>query len=136
MRSLSSKYSMLTVIFAFFLCLNGFAQSEATVTVESSQSIKQLIAQKKAYNRSKRYVKGYKVQLFYGSEEGALKIREDFLSVFPGISSELKFHSPYWKVWVGCYTTRLDADRGLQEIKEGFSSAIVVPAKVSLKCGN
>ena len=136
MRKLSIRNSLLILFFCQFIWLNGWSQQEGVVTVESSQSIKELLAKKRSYNKNKKMVKGYKVQLFYGSEEGALKIRDDFRSVYPDISSELKFHSPYWKVWVGCYTSRLSADKGLQEIKEGFASAIVVPAKVKVSCEN
>lgn len=132
MRRLMLKQLLFSAIFGLLFSLTGWSQTEGTIKVESSQSIKQLIAKKRAYNKNKKYVKGYKVQLFYGSEEGAIKIREDFLSVYPDISSELKFHSPYWKVWVGSYKTRLEADRGLLEIKGGFPSAIVVPAKVKI----
>ncbi|NNC71069.1 MAG: SPOR domain-containing protein [Flavobacteriaceae bacterium] len=132
MRKLTPRYLTLFFLFTLLYGLNGWSQTEGSITIESSQSIKQLVAQKKAYNKNKKYVKGFKVQLFYGSEEGALKVRDDFMSVFPDISSELKFHSPYWKVWVGSYKTRLEADRGLRDIKEGFQSAIVVPAKVKI----
>ena len=61
-----------------------------------------------------------------------MKIRDKFKTSFIDISSELKFHSPYWKVWVGSYKTRLEADRSLLEIKEGFPSAIIIPAKVKI----
>mgnify|MGYP001820442907 CR=1 FL=1 len=132
MRKLTIRYSTLFILFSLFFGYNIWSQTEGSITIESSQSIKQLVAQKRAYNKNKRYVKGFKVQLFYGSEEGALQVREDFMSVYPDINSELKFHSPYWKVWVGSYKTRLEADRGLLDIKEGFQSAIVVPAKVKI----
>jgi len=132
MRKLTIRYSTLFLLYALFFGSTGWSQTEGNITIESSQSIKQLVAQKRAYNKNKKYVKGFKVQLFYGSEEGALKVKEDFMSVYPDMSSELKFHSPYWKVWVGSYKTRLEADRGLLEIKEGFQSAIVVPAKVRI----
>jgi hypothetical protein len=35
-------------------------------------------------------------------------------------------------VRVGNYKTRLEADRALKEIKEEFSNAIVLPAKVKI----
>lgn len=136
MRKLSTRNSLLVALLCLTMHLSSWSQQEGELKIESSQSITQLLAKKRAYNKNKKYLKGYKVQLFYGSEEGALKTREDFMSVYPDISSELKFHSPYWKVWVGCYTSRLSADKGLNEIKEGFSSAIVVPAKVSVRCKN
>ncbi len=131
MRKLTLKYILFLTIIT--LAYNSsFAQSEGTIKIESSQSIKQLIAKKRAYNKNLKYLKGYKIQLFYGSENAAIDIRDKFRTSFIDISSELKFHSPYWKVWVGSYKTRLEADRSLLEIKEGFPSAIIVPAKIKI----
>ena len=132
MRKLTLKHTLFLIIITLVFSGNCFAQSEGTIKIESSESIKQLIAKKRAYNKNLKYIKGYKIQLFYGSENAAIGVRDKFRTSFIDISSELKFHSPYWKVWVGSYKTRLEADRSLVEIKEGFPSAIIIPAKVKI----
>ena len=70
--------------------------------------------------------------MFYGSEQAAIEVREKFNEVFPDIRSELKFNSPDWKVWAGSFKTKLEADRILAEIKEGFPSAIRIVTKIKL----
>ena len=132
MRKLTSTKILFTLIFMLFYALNLFAQTEGTIKVQSNASIKQLVANKRAYNKNLNEVKGYKIQLFYGSEQGAKKVRENFKSVFPDIRSELEFDTPDWKVWVGSYKTRLEADRALAEIKEGFPSAIRIVTQIKL----
>jgi len=108
-----------TVVFLFFLLcytFNSYAQSEGTIKVQSNESIKQLVAKKRAYNKNRNEI----------------KVREQFNSVFPDIRSELKFNSPDWKVWAGSYKTKLEADKALADIKEGFPSAIRITTKIKL----
>ena len=132
MRKLTQKHFIISLALALIFSFSSQAQEEGVIKVESSESVKALIAKKLAYNKSLSFIEGFKIQLFYGSEQGAIKVKEDFNSVFPKIESELKFHSPDWKVWVGSYKTRLEADNALVEIKEGFPSAIIRPAKVKI----
>ena len=132
MRKLTSTKILFTLIFMLFYAFNLVAQTEGTIKVQSNASIKQLVAKKRAYNKNLNEVKGYKIQLFYGSEKGAIKVREEFNSVFPDIRSELKFNSPDWKVWAGSFKTKLEADRVLAEIKEGFPSAIRIVTQIKL----
>ena len=132
MRKLTQKHFIISLALALIFSFSSQAQEEGVIKVESSESVKALIAKKLAYNKSLSFIEGFKIQLFYGSEQGAIKVKEDFNSVFPKIESELKFHSPDWKVWVGSYKTRLEADNALVEIKEGFQSAIIRPAKVKI----
>ncbi len=132
MRKLTRKHILFPLALVLIISLSSHAQEVGTIKVESSESVKALIAKKRAYNKSLKHVEGFKIQLFYGSEQGAIKVKDDFDSVFTKVESELKFHSPDWKVWIGSYKTRLEADRALVEIKEGFPSAIIRPAKVKI----
>ena len=132
MRKLPFLKRVLFLVFTLVFAFNSFAQTEGTIKVQSNQSIQQLVAKKRAYNKSLNEVIGYKIQLFYGSEQGAKKVREKFNSVFADIPSELQFNSPDWKVWVGSYKEELEADKALAEIKEGFPSAIKIKAKIKL----
>ncbi len=132
MKQLTPLKTVVFLVFTLAYALNSFAQTDGIINVQSNQKIKKLIAKKRAYNKNLNYIKGYKIQLFYGSEEGAVKVREEFNTVFPDITSELQFNSPDWKVWVGSYKTKLEVARALSEIKEGFPSAISIAAKVKL----
>ncbi len=131
MRKLTYIRSVFLLIFMCIGTLNLVAQTEeGTIKVQSSESIKQLIAKKRAANKKRTEVMGYKIQLFFGSEKNAIAIRKKFGEVFPDMPTERLLHSPYWKVWVGSYKTKLEADRALAEIKEGFPGAIRINTKV------
>ena len=75
-------------------------------------------------------VNGFKIQLFYGNEKNSHKIKDEFKALYPDITTKIIFSSPQWKVQVGNYRTRLEADRQLIEIKKAYSGAIVIASEI------
>ncbi len=126
---MNSKFkiiAMFTIVFCLLLSFQSFAQqTEGTVRIESSREIDKVIAQKKEYNKNLGTIKGYKIQLFYGNEEDAYEIKDEFKAIYPEISTKIIFSSPEWKVQVGNYKSRLEADDALIEIKIDFPNAII-----------
>ncbi|WP_159949187.1 SPOR domain-containing protein [Polaribacter septentrionalilitoris] len=117
------NYFKIVLIFCFFLAFsfNSFSQNETN----ESKKIKNLITKKRAFN--KKYGFGYRIQLYNGNEQQARKLRERFRIEFPGNSIKLVYRAPEWKVQVGNYKTKLEADRDLIKFREEFSGIIVIP---------
>jgi hypothetical protein len=114
------------MVFCILLSIQSFAQqTKGTVKIESSTEIDEMISQKKDYNKSLGTIKGFKIQLFYGNEKDAYDVKDEFKAIFPKISTKIIFSSPEWKVQVGNYKTRLEADNALVEIKIDFPNAII-----------
>ena len=105
----------------FFLNLNSIkAQSNYT----DNESINSLLEKKRSYN--KNHGTGFRIQLYNGAESKAKSIKYSFNSKFPGVYSKLLYETPDWKVQVGNYRTRLDADKALNKIKEEFNGGIII----------
>lgn len=125
------------LLFFSILFLSSYfisAQTEqGIVRIKADKEISDLLKKKIEYNKTKETYKGYKIQLFYGSEKGASEEMNKFKSLFPDIPVKLLFSSPDWKVQAGNYHTKLDADRDLKEIKLDFPSAIVLQSEIELK---
>jgi hypothetical protein len=94
-------------------------------TTNSSDSIKELIAKKRAFNKKFGY--GYTIQIYYGNETEARSAENKFRVNFSGVSTKLDYKQPYWKVLVGSYKTKLEADRALMKYSKKFSGLIVIP---------
>ncbi len=124
------KYTFLIIILIALNSTTIFSQNTGEIHIEESAKIKQVVAKKIAYNKALKPVKRYKIQLFYGSEQGAIKVRNEFNTVFEDFSAVLKFNSPDWKVLVGAFKTRLEADRALVDIKKEFPDATVRNPKI------
>lgn len=100
-----------------------FAQSQSSY--KNTQAIAKLIEKKRSYNKTHK--EGFRIQLYNGLEKRAKSTRYRFQVEFPGTATYLAYDAPEWKIQVGHYKTRLDADRALNEIREKFDGAIVVP---------
>lgn len=115
-----SFYSFLIV----FLFIGVFSFSAQNNT-NSSNQIKNLIAKKRAFN--KEYGFGYRVQIFYGGETNARKSLNKFKVNFPGIYTKLLYKAPEWKVQVGNYKNKLEADKAIMLFSEKFEGVIAIP---------
>ncbi len=100
------------------------------ISIDCSPEINTLIAKKINYNKENHTIDGYRIQLFYGSENGVNSARNKFRALFPNTATYVDYESPEWKVRVGNYKTRLEADRALQEIILNFGDAIVIEYKI------
>lgn len=107
----------------FIFSINTHSQEE--------KKINAVLAQKIEYNKSNRKGKGYKIQLYNGNESKAYRIKGNFEIAY-GIVAVLSYESPEWKVRVGNYKTRLEADRALLKIKEKFAGAIILETTIWL----
>lgn len=120
---MKNKRTILFLIFAAFICTFHL---KAQSSYKDSDAIMKLIEKKKEYNKS--YKTGYLIQLYNGLERTAKSSKYRFQIEFPEITpTDLKYEEPEWKVQVGNFKTRLDADRALNLIREKFSGAIVIP---------
>ena len=131
----SSKLKFfILLVFIVFLQNNLEAQTEdGTVRIESSAHIDQMLAQKKKYNKSLEKFQGFKIQIYYGSEKECYEVKEEFKSLYPDIATSIIFSTPQWKLQIGNYRTRLEADHSMVGIKKEYPSAIVLATEIDIK---
>lgn len=119
---MKNRFSILVIFVVFFFSAQTFyAQEQKT----DNQLIEEFVDKKKDFNKEFGY--GFRIQLYNGFEVEAKKTRAKFRLEFPDIKTYLVYRQPEWKIQVGTYKTKLEADRALLEIKKEFRSAIVVP---------
>lgn len=85
-------------------------------------------------NRSIRYAPGYRVQVYVGTQRQ--KVEEAKLLIyqnFPELSPYLTYSQPTYKLKVGDFMRRIDADRYYSSIKQLIPSAQLQPDKVILR---
>ena len=134
MRHSSKLKVFILLVFIVFLQNNLEAQTEdGTVRIESSAHIDQMLAQKKNYNKSLEKFQGFKIQIYYGSEKECYEVKEEFKSLFPDIATSIIFSTPQWKLQIGNYRTRLEADHSMVSIKKEYPSAIVLATEIDIK---
>ena len=128
MKSYRLKIWMLALFIAPFFGQNIMAQ-EGVVVVNQDPEISELLDIKKEVNRR---ASNFKIQIYNGSHEGAKNAREKFRQ-FYGWSMSTEYETPNYKIWVGNFETRLEADRALVRVKKKFSNAFVFKPKKDKK---
>lgn len=114
-----------TLIFALFFInkINGQNQNEE---VSQNSKLDQLLNEKRKINTSIAINECYKIQIFNGNSEAAKKIVNEFKQEFKAIDATIVFNTPNYKVWVGNFKTRIEAERNLVEIKKKFTNVLLI----------
>ena len=105
--------------------LNLQAQ-EAAVTINEDDKIPQILNLKKSLEEENKLAVGYTIQLYYGELSKANSIIKEYRNSFGSWPASIEYETPNYKVWVGSFSTRLEADRARLEIKEKFPAAFIL----------
>lgn len=132
---LFSKYKLLIslAIVTLWSFQSSAQTDEGNVRIETSARIDEMLAQKKEYNKSLDSYEGFKIQIYYGSEKECYEVKEEFTSLFPDINTSIIFSTPQWKLQVGNYRTRLEADHAIVSIKKEYPAAIVLATEIEIQ---
>jgi hypothetical protein len=141
----SSGYrEFLTVtFFAFLFLLNGnvvFSQEavkdSAKIHLIQDDKVDLLVSKHIQINQNQQGIDGFRIQIFFdsgnNSKTKAQSIHESFLAKYPNIGVYLTFKSPNYKVRVGDFRTRLDAQRFLNEIIADYPNAWIIDDRINL----
>jgi SPOR domain len=86
------------------------------------------------FNLTRRFVDGYTIQIYSGQKkEDALSASKKLVDAYPELKSNIQYQQPKFKVTVGKYFTRLEAQKDLLRLKRLFSSTILVPERIMIK---
>ncbi|MCX2681042.1 SPOR domain-containing protein [Galbibacter sp. EGI 63066] len=131
MRLLAFKNYFVLLIFTFVFSGITHAQEsvktsskEGKINIDQDPRIEKLVAYKAKINSSN--TKRYRIQIYNGTLEGAQKAKQSFSNQFDDMSSDISFETPNYKVRVGNFRTRLEADRHLLQVKEKYPSAFLL----------
>ena len=84
-------------------------------------------------NVQRTYVDGFTIQVYSGSrKEDALKAKQELTSSLPDLQSEVLYSQPNFRVKVGKYYSRIEAQKDYIDVKKLFPSAVVIPDKVAI----
>ncbi|GGC90559.1 sporulation protein [Flavobacterium lutivivi] len=112
-------------IFLLFFSANIFAQ-ENKVTVIQDSKIEQLLNEKRKINASITVNDRYKIQIFTGDSENSKKALIQFKKENKNMDATIVFSTPNYKVWVGNFKTRIDAERNLSLLKKKYANAFLI----------
>lgn len=81
-----------------------------------------------------RYIDGFSIQVYSGtSSEEARLSRGKVLSILPESEPDMRFDEPNFKVKVGNFYSRMEAQKTYAKLKSEFSKAIIIPERIYIK---
>jgi hypothetical protein len=85
-------------------------------------------------NQNKKYIEGYTIQVYSGlKREDALNAKKTLATSLPNLETEVQYAQPNFRVKVGKYYDRINAQKDFLLVKRLFPSAIVIPDKITVR---
>ncbi|MCR4034144.1 MULTISPECIES: SPOR domain-containing protein [Flavobacterium] len=125
MRILSPSKKLLLTITTIAFAHNINAQDQ-NLTLNQDAKFEQLLNEKRKINTSINTNDTYRFQIFSGKSDEAKKTLSDFKRENPSIDGTIIFSTPNYKVIVGNFKTRIEAERNLAEIKNRYKSVFLL----------
>lgn len=87
-------------------------------------------------NKGVRYANGFRIQIYVGNDRKAADDAKIYTyQTYPEIFPYLSYQQPIYKVKIGDFLNRMDAERYFVNIKENYPSAMILPDRVEIKRG-
>lgn len=87
-------------------------------------------------NKSIRYANGFRIQIYVGNDRKLADEAKIYTyQTYPEIFPYLTYQQPIYKVKIGDFLNRMDAERYFASIKDLYPSALILPDKVEIKRG-
>ena len=114
-------------VFAFLLFYSvNLAAQDSKTNVYQDSKFENLLKEKRRINSSITVNDNYKIQIYNGDSETSKKTLIDFKKQFKNFDGTIIFNTPVYKVWIGNFKTRIDAERNLTEIKKTYKNAFLI----------
>lgn len=114
----------------------AYSQNEGYVIVEQDNRIDQLIQRQKDIHALDNTIDGFRIQIFMESGNAAVDHANEAMTIFeekyPDIPVYLIFGQPYYRLRVGDFRTRLEAEKAFQTLKEDYKKAFITSDRIQL----
>jgi hypothetical protein len=132
--------SFLTGIVVVILSPQVLGQQAAGTTgdirIIQDEKVDLLVSKHIQVNQNRRWIDGYRIQIFFdsgtNSKTKAQSIYDSFKGRYPETGTYLTFKAPNYKVRVGDFRTRLDAQRFLNSIIGEYPNAWIIEDMINL----
>lgn len=85
------------------------------------------------FNVTRKFIDGYTIQIYSGqNREEAMSTKKKMMNE-SDLTAELEYSQPKFRVRVGSYFSRLEAQKDLVRLRRLFPNAILVPEKILVR---
>ena len=125
METITFKNAFFSLLLLVFGCANLHAQ-QGKLTLNQDPKFEQLLNEKRKVNSSITVNDRYKIQIYNGESEASKKMLSEFRRDFKNYDGTIVFSTPAYKVWVGNFKSRIEAERNLADLKKRYPNAFII----------
>jgi pyruvate/2-oxoglutarate dehydrogenase complex dihydrolipoamide acyltransferase (E2) component len=104
-----------------------------TPTAHVTPQVEQRLRDQAFTNQNVKYTSGYRVRAYLGLErEQVMTIRRQVIGRYPEETDYITFKQPVYRLYIGDYTTKLEAARGLARVRQFVPKAELEAMQVLL----
>jgi hypothetical protein len=104
---------------------NIFSQTKKS-NIEQDEKIEKLLVEKRKNNSAITINDKFKIQIFFGNIEDSKKALIAFKKDFSQTDGTIIFSNPSYKVWVGSFKSKIEAEKALLTIKKKYTAAVII----------
>ena len=108
------------------ICSVNLSAQEGNLTVTQDPKFEQMLNEKRKINSSITVNDRYKIQIYNGESETAKKTLSDFRKDNKNFDGTIVFSTPTYKVWIGNFKSRIEAERNLVDFKKKYPNAFLI----------
>ncbi len=124
--TLISKKSLQITASLLLISVGTVNAQTATVTVQQDSKFEQLLNEKRRINSSLTVNDRYKIQVFNGDSESSKRVLSEVRREFTDLDATIVFSTPAYKVWVGNFKSRIEAERNLHKLSQRYPTALLI----------
>ncbi|WP_051209850.1 SPOR domain-containing protein [Gelidibacter mesophilus] len=113
------------IMFTFLFSTIALQAQQGNVEIDQNKDIDRLLEFKKDLSTLNAFI----IQVYNGPRSGAESTKSDVATLYPDWSNSIQYEQPNYKIWVGNFRTRLEADRALMEVKKSYANAFILQPK-------
>ena len=124
MKKLTFNTAFMITFLMLLASSENFAQTQVSVSQDSK--FEQLLSEKRKLNATTTNTDRYKIQIYNGDAENAKTTLADYKKLNKNNDGNVVFNTPIYKVWVGNFKTRIEAEKNLVDLKKKYPLAFLV----------
>jgi hypothetical protein len=124
-----------TLLIIFSGQLQAQEPSEGKLRIIQDARVDTLITHYTKYNETYPGIEGWRIEIFFEagnySKKLAMEAKAEFVQKHPEVPSYLIFQQPYYKVRVGDFRSKMEAEELLRSIESDYPQAFVVVDEIN-----
>lgn len=128
MKNLRNKLQHFIIILTLFSVNKSNAQNAQFKLIQDN-NFEKLLSEKNSVNNNFSIYKNFSIQIFYGDKDAAETTFHDFKKNYPEIDATIIYTEPKYKLVIGNYRNKIDAERNLKKFSKTYPNALLVRLK-------